>query len=69
MNPLDAYFINLSHNPRKLTLENASFWEKRAAIHELRRPFNFSGGSTQQIFYTGRLYPQVQPVTLFYAIF
>ena len=28
MNPLDAYFINQSHNPGKLTFVNASFWEK-----------------------------------------
>ena len=41
MNPLDAYFINQSHNPGKLTFVNASFWEKRTAIHKPRRPFNF----------------------------
>ena len=41
MNPLDAYFINQSHNPGKLTFVKVSFREKRAAIHKLRRPFNF----------------------------
>ena len=41
MNPLDAYFINQSHNPGKLTFVNASFWGKRVAIHKLLRPFNF----------------------------
>ena len=41
MNPLDACFINQSHNPGKLTFVNVSFWEKRAAIPKLRRPFNF----------------------------
>ena len=30
MNPLDAYFINQSLNPGKLTFVNASFWGKRA---------------------------------------
>ena len=40
MNPLDAYFINQSHNPGKLTFVNASFWEKRAAILKLRLLFN-----------------------------
>ena len=30
-NPLDAYFINQSQNPGKLTFVNASFWGKRAA--------------------------------------
>ena len=33
--------VNQSHNPGKLTFVNASFWEKRTAIHEPRRPFNF----------------------------
>ena len=28
-------FINQSHNPRKLTFVNASFWGKRAATHKL----------------------------------
>ena len=41
MNPLGAYFINQSHNPGKLTFVNASFRGKRAAVHRLRRPFNF----------------------------
>ena len=41
MNPLDTYFVNQSHNPGKLTFVNASFWEKRTAIHKPRRPFNF----------------------------
>ena len=41
MNPLDTYFVNRSHNPGKLTFVNASFWEKRTAIHKPRRPFNF----------------------------
>ena len=41
MNPLDNYFVNQSHNPGKLTFVNASFWEKRTAIHKPRRPFNF----------------------------
>ena len=41
MNPLDAYLINQSHNPGKLTFVNASFWGKRAAEHKLRHPFNF----------------------------
>ena len=41
MNPLDAYFNSQSHNPGKLTFVNASFWEKRTAIHKPRRPFNF----------------------------
>ena len=41
MNPLDAYFINQSHNPCKLTFVNPSFWEKRAAIHKLRRPLTY----------------------------
>ena len=41
MNPLDACFISQSHNPGKLTFVNVSFWEKRAAIPKLRRPFNF----------------------------
>ena len=35
MNPLGTYFINQSHNPGKLTFVNA------AAVHRLRRPFNF----------------------------
>ena len=38
---LGAYFISQSHNPSKLTFVNASFWGKRAAVHRLRRPFNF----------------------------
>ena len=41
INPLDTYFVNQSHNPGKLTFVNASFWEKRTAIHKPRRPFNF----------------------------
>ena len=41
LNPLDAYLINQSLNPGKLTFVNASFWGKRAAFHKLRRPFNF----------------------------
>ena len=41
MNPLDSYFVNQSHNPGKLTFVNTLFWEKTAAIHKLRRPFNF----------------------------
>ena len=41
MNPLGAYFINQSQNSGKLTFVNASFWGKRAAVHRLRRPFNF----------------------------
>ena len=41
MNTVDAYFINQSHNPGKLTFVNVSFREKRAAIHKLRRPFKF----------------------------
>ena len=35
MNPLGTYFINHSHNPGKLAVVNA------AAVHRLRRPFNF----------------------------
>ena len=39
MNLLDAYFINKTYSPGKLTFVNASFWGKRAAW--LRRPFKF----------------------------
>ena len=41
MNPLGAYFINQYHSQGELTFLNASFWEKRAAVHRLLRLFNF----------------------------
>ena len=41
MNPLDAYFINQSQNPGKLTFVNALFWEKKGSYTQATSSFQF----------------------------